>query len=71
LQKTEEGRKNKYNYSDPERVPLGFVPPIVPEMTDSSMVRLFEHLFQDHKPVAPILELNDVAITVHYPVSIQ
>jgi hypothetical protein len=66
LQKTEDGCKAKYNDGNPKSVPLGFVPPVVPKITDTSMMRLFKHLFQDQKSVAPVHEFHGVPLTVQY-----
>jgi len=71
LYKTKEHRKTKHSNSDPKCVPLSLIPSIVPEVEDAGVLGLFEYLFQDHKPIAPVLESRCAAIIRLHPLSVE
>jgi hypothetical protein len=47
----------KKGYSNPESIPPQAVPPIVPPLGQSRGAGVIEHLFQNHQPIVPVVEV--------------
>lgn len=71
LHKAEENCETKYSHSDPERVPMGFVPSVIPELRNGSRFRLIESFLQAHQSVAPVDKVCSAAIVGHHNFTIK